>query len=64
MNYRTITIHFINGKKKEMAIDAVNGIRYDGPVQHQPVVIRFGRTDSTRWRELLAAPLTSILYWE
>ena len=59
MNQRNITIHFINGDESHIVIDRNGGDRTgdDG-------IVRFGRTDSTRWQEILAAPATSILYWD
>jgi hypothetical protein len=63
MNHKQITITFTDGDQKTLVIDAVNGVRYEGDGEHEPVVAKFGRTDSTRWQELLAAPLCKIKHW-
>lgn len=60
MKHRKITIKFINDELKELFIDLHGGVRTDDDT---PAIVRFGRTDSTRWTELLAAPQSSILYW-
>jgi hypothetical protein len=57
MNHKRITITFTDGTEKIIAVDAVNGVRVSDGVAH------FGRTDTTRWYELLAAPLCNIKYW-
>ena len=61
MRHRRITIHFVNDELKELVIDEHGGVRTDDST---PRIVRFGRTDTTRWAELLAAPESSILYWD
>lgn len=57
MNYRQITVVFTDGEQKSLTIDAVNGARVEDGV------VRFGRSDGTKWRELFAAPLVQVKYW-
>lgn len=58
MEHRKVTVTFTTGEQKEIIIDRLDGARIrDG-------VVYFGRSDlGTRWRELMAAPLTQIRDW-
>ena len=57
MNHKIITITFTDDTMKHIVFDTVNGVRIEDGVA------RFGRTETTRWRELLAAPLCNIKHW-
>jgi hypothetical protein len=58
---RRITVHLIDGTERDMVISK---IKYDTTNDCTPVVARFGRDDGNGWVEFLAAPLTSIIYWD
>lgn len=64
MRHRKITIYFTDGTDRTMVIDDVNGVRYDRDDLGQVAVVKFGRTDGTRWREFTAIPLHSIKCWD
>ena len=64
MNHRKITIQFTDGTERTLVIDDVNGVRYDRDDLGQVAVVKFGRTDRTRWRECTAIPLHNIKCWD
>lgn len=64
MKHKRITIYLTDNTERTMVIDAVNGVRYDHDESGRAVVAKFGRTDSTRWREFTAIPLHAIKCWD
>ncbi len=61
MNYRRIEIEYNDGTNQNITIDEFKGVRFYPDENYQ--VAHFGRDDGHGWRELVAAPLTSIKKW-
>ena len=57
MDHRKVTVTFMTGEAKDIVIDRIDGMRIRDGIAY------FGRTDSARWRELMAAPLASVRDW-
>ena len=59
---KRITIWLINGES-HVLVCAWDNRKRQTVVKVEDDILRFGRDDGEGWRELLAAPRTSVLYW-
>lgn len=62
MNHRKITIHYHDGTDQPVVIDQHRGVRTFEDEKH--TILHFGRTEGTRWSELVAAPQLSVRSWD
>lgn len=58
MQHKRITVQWMDGQQKILAVDRDNGVRIDKGVAY------FGRTSANGvWVELLAAPVRNLHHW-